>query len=155
MKNSIKGFLGLSAYIDKCLQDIYKEKGLALKKIIYDWAKIVGNDLANYTIPYKISLTRKNNISERVLHILVANSSFSSELYYMLDMILEKIAFYVGAGYITQLKLDLKPSFSLVHRSEEIVMTGKLPDIKIEGIEDSDLENSLGKLGQAIHTKQK
>ena len=150
MKNNIKGFLILSSYVDKCLYGLYKSKGLALKKIIYDWHKIVGDNLSKYTLPYKVTIDKRDGKQKRLLHVFVANSSFSSELFHMSNIILEKIRVYVGTDYIDQLRLNVNPSLSADIGFEEEQVVRDLPEISIEGIEDTDLEKSLKKLGQAI-----
>lgn len=155
MKNSIKGFINLSAYVDRCLQETYKTKGLALKKIIYDWPKIVGENLADYAIPYKVTIGQGKEDQKRILHIFVANNAFSSELYYLSNTILEKIALYTGSEYIAQLKFDLRPSLSSSQLIEDDVMPVLSESPDIEGIEDPALENSLRKFGQFVLTIQK
>ena len=150
MKNSIKGFINLSAYVDRCLQETYKTKGLALKKIIYDWPKIVGENLSDYAIPYKVTIGQGKDDQKRILHIFVANNAFSSELFYLSNTILEKITLYTGAEYIAQLKFDLRPSLSFSQLIEEDVMPILAESPNIDGIEDTALENSLRKFGQFV-----
>lgn len=153
MKNSIKGFINLSAYVDRCLQETYKTKGLALKKIIYDWPKIVGKSLSNYAIPYKVTLGQ--DTQKRILHIFVANNAFSSELFYLSNTILEKIALYTGSEYIAQLRFDLRPSLSSSQIIEEDIMPILAESPNIHGIDDPVLEESLKKFGRFILTIEK
>jgi hypothetical protein len=155
MKNTIKGFINLSAYVDRCLQETYKTKGLALKKIIYDWPKIVGENLSDYAIPYKVTNGQGRESQKRILHIFVANNSFSSELFYLSGTILEKIALYTGSDYVDQLKFDLKPSLSSSQLSEEDISPILSEDPNIDGIEDPILEDSLRKFGQFVLAHQK
>ena len=149
MKNSVKGFINLSAYVDRCLQETYKVKGIVLKKIVYDWPKIVGENLSNYAIPYKVTI-QDQNVQKRALHVFVANNAFSSELFYLSNTILEKIAFYTGSEYISQLKFDLRPSLSLFQQADEdiIPILSESPDIN--GVEDFALKESLQKFGKFI-----
>ncbi len=150
MKSNIKGFLILSNYVDKCLNEIYKSKGIALKKILYDWHAIVGDSLSSYTLPYKVTVDKREQKTKRVLHIFVANSCFSSELFHMSNIIVEKIQFYTGDDYIDQLRFDLNPSLRIDTFLEEDQIPINQPKIDIEGIEDACLEDSLTKLGQSI-----
>jgi len=142
------GFVSLSSYIDICLRTMYKTKGTALKKIIYDWNKIVGEEASSFTTPYKVSTQKQKSKIERILHIFVTNSAFSSELHYMSNIILEKISFYVGSNYITRLKIDLNPIKRHIQTEEK--STKAHIDIDTKGIEDEQLALSLKKLGQAI-----
>lgn len=151
MKNTIKGFPSLAIYIDICLQNIYKTKGVALKKIIYDWDKIVGNNLAEQTLPYKISTNRNQKDAGTTLHIFVANGAVSSQLYYMTNLILEKIATYVGSNYISQVKYEINHRVEANNSGkDELINLNKVPEVEIEGIEDELLKSSLQKLAKTI-----
>ena len=150
MKNNYKGFASLSMMVDRCLGEVYKNKGLALKKIIYDWEKIVGGNLYAYTLPYKISGSKKDGGQERVLRIFVANNSFSTQLHYMANTILERIASYVGSDYISQLRFDLKPSLAANYKTEDETLVTNNVAVVVDGIEDESLKSRLEAFGRAI-----
>lgn len=151
MKNTIKGFPSLAVHIDICMQNIYKTKGIALKKIIYDWDKIIGASLAEQTLPYKISTNRNQKNAGATLHIFVANGAVSSQLYYMTNLILEKIVTYVGANHINQIKYEINHRVEANNSDEdELIDLNKAPEVEIEGIEDELLKASLQKLARTI-----
>lgn len=150
-RNNYKGSPHISLFIDRCLQPIYFKKGVEIKKIIYDWEEIIGTDIGTETVPYKITRNSFKQQPTYTIHIFVNNPSISTQLYYMTQIILEKITNYVGSNYITQIKYEINHKVGKKQESDAILDLSKIPEPTIKGIDDNDLLTSLQRFGKYIH----
>ena len=107
-KPEFKLFIGLHKIEDLVFlvnKAVIGKKGLHYQKLLKDWSLIIGNDVARYTIPTKISSMRNKGVPENILFIATNNSSAAAELVYQVNIIKEQINFYFGYQYVHQVKI--------------------------------------------------
>lgn len=90
---------------DTILSKILSKHDLHLKKIIFNWADIIGPGLSEYTSPLKL----EKKSEESILHLSVSNSAVSAEIHYLKNQIIEKITFFLGKPVVTDIKISFKP----------------------------------------------
>ena len=94
----------ISHDINKIIYKVYKVKHPILGEIIFNWQKIVGIKYSNNTLPIKINSTRENNKKINILFIEVDKSSISVEIAFQQDIIIERIAIYMGYKAINKIR---------------------------------------------------
>ena len=129
--------IGLIA--EKLLAPALSKQNLHIKKIIFNWESIVGEDLAKFTAPMKI-MTRDG---KGLLYISTSNSAVGTSLFYIKDAIMAKISTFIGKEAIEDIKIILQPASSPEPVPED-TLTYTTPDIS--SITDSDLQINLAKL---------
>lgn len=135
------------------------KKGVHYQKLIKDWPRIVGEELARYTIPTKISSMKRKNTIENTLYLATNNAASSTELVYHIGIIKEQINSYLGYLYIHQIKL-MQATFKTqsIHEasfkklsSEEVV---RLKDLVNGYSQDDEIKESLKNLATSILTSK-
>lgn len=79
-------------------------KGMLEMEILSDWTAIVGEELAQYSLPQKISF-RKDERSNGTLELLVLSGAFALEIQHRESQILNKINAYFGYDAVAKLKI--------------------------------------------------
>jgi hypothetical protein len=147
----------LAQSLTQALKPAYKKHGFAEHRILTEWDRIVGSELAGYSLPQKLSQSRSRQ-EGGTLHLLVA-SGRALELQHMQPVIVSRIATYFGYAAVTRL------AFTQVHsalfRKEEIKPPPPEPAadpdlIALAGqCEDERLRSALLSLGQALAAVEK
>jgi hypothetical protein len=122
------------------------KKGLHYQKLLKDWAKIVGDEVARYAIPTKISTLRQKNKIDNVLYMATNNSAAATELVYLVGVVREQINFYFGYEYIQQIKL-VQAAFK-VKVSEELIVKKLSPE------QSSQLDSLINQYNQEDEIKE-
>ncbi len=137
--------------IEPLIKPIYKKHGFAEYRILTEWNKIAGDDLASCSLPQKLTSTR--NQHGGILHILAA-SGRALELQHMEPVILDRIATYFGYRAVQKIKFT-QTSSSLFRKSisrkpeEKGVISEKLAALVGE-CTDEELRNILLLLGSRL-----
>lgn len=132
-------------------------------EIILNWRDIVGEDLANYSNPQKISFL-KGERSNGNLHMEVPSGAFALELQHKEKIIIEKINVYFGYNAVSKLsisqnidmnisKIDIdtkQDKKTLVTKEEENYIKEVVNDL-----ENPKLKAVLEKLGTNIISSNK
>jgi len=135
------------------------KKGVHYQKLLKDWTKIVGEDLANYAIPIKISSFKRKNTAENILYLATNNAASSAELVYHLGIIKEQINCYFGYPYIQQIKV-VQASFQIQPKSEEVDIAFSAEDtLKLNQLiagyhQDDSIKDALERLAGLILTRK-
>ncbi len=153
--------------VERCLSDIVFDinkpligkKGVHYQKMLKDWAKIIGEKLARYTVPMKIASIKRKDHFENVLYLATNNAAAATELVYYLNVIKEQINLYLGYQYIHQIKL-VQEVFSV--EREKVVYNdslsekdkAKLDQLVSEYNQNDDVKEALEGLAKAILTKK-
>jgi hypothetical protein len=90
--------------VNKIIYKIYKAKNPILGEIILNWQKIVGIKYSNNTFPLKISNLRDGKQKINILLVEVDNSSISVEMAFQQDVIIERMAVYMGHKAINKIR---------------------------------------------------
>ncbi|MEO0009009.1 MAG: DUF721 domain-containing protein [candidate division WOR-3 bacterium] len=90
--------------IAESLPAVLKEIGLAEKvaafQAVVQWSEIVGPAIARHT--------RALGIEGQTLLVAVDSPAWMTQLFYLRDEILKKVAEHIGAGLVTEIRLVLK-----------------------------------------------
>ena len=140
------------------------KQGLVEMKILTAWNSIVGDDLAKYSIPEKISFV-KDNRDNGILHLVVANGSYALQIGHKTTIILEKINTFFGYKAVSQIKISQneapfyhheetifedKTNKKLVSDQEQNYIVEITKDVK-----NSELKKRLQSLGENIFKQNK
>lgn len=98
---SIKNIMG--GVIAKCCE----KHGLMHHKLITDWQKIVGNELAQHSSPIKLHFTKNSTIRGKLI-ISILNPGNAMKLQMMSDVIIRSINIYFGYKAVSELRFVVK-----------------------------------------------
>jgi len=101
---------------DKILYRIFKRHHSLLAEIIMKWPKIVGVQFSSCSYPLKLSFLylpgKKMNTGKNqqrfLLYIVVADNATAISINYQQNLILERIAMYLGYKVIDKCKIIVK-----------------------------------------------
>src|SRR4051812_45889061 len=97
--------------INRIIYKIYKKKHPLLAEIILNWQKIVGIKYGNNTFPLKISSIREKQKKINILLVEVNNSSLSMEMSFQQDVIIERMAVYLGYKGINKIRMIINERY--------------------------------------------
>lgn len=87
----------------------YKQRGFAEQRIITDWPMIVGELVARYSQPKKLSFPKEAR-EHGVLLIEVYDSAFATELHFLGPLIIDKLAAYFGYKAVGSITIQHRPA---------------------------------------------
>jgi len=93
--------------VNKIIYKIYKNKNPVLAEIIINWQKIVGAKYS-HTLPLKISTTRDKKQKINILMVEVNNAATSVEIAFQQEIIIERLAVYMGYKAINKIRTIVK-----------------------------------------------
>lgn len=94
--------------VNKIIYKIYKNKNPVLADIIINWPKIVGVKYSQNTLPLKINTLRDKNKKINILMVEVSNAATSVEIAFQQDIIIERVAVYMGYKAINKIRTIVK-----------------------------------------------
>ncbi|MBL8677396.1 MAG: DUF721 domain-containing protein [Alphaproteobacteria bacterium] len=154
MKHNNKfGPVRLGLFTQRLVKPVFKNRGLMEGRIITHWPQIVGEKFAHISFAEKITFP-KGKRSEGTLHLNVTSSG-ALLFQYAQDLILERVNTFFGYKALSKLRMihDLKlqrevktPSTPKILTEEEKAWLKK----QTEGVEDSELQAYLQRLGEAV-----
>ena len=156
------GIRELSQMLNVVTKPAFRRRGFAENKILTDWKLIVGDRVAEYSIPRRISFARDKK-SDGTLYVEVYDGGMAMELEYMKNIVLEKIAQYFGYKAVAEIRIKQKPGGKLFKtKVEEPYVEPQVPDGKkggfdelMSGIEDEQLREALSSLGRKVLSSEK
>lgn len=164
-KKGAAGARPIGAFLSKTLDPIARARGFATTSLFSDWGTIVGDDLASFTAPDKISWPR--HIEDREVGasasayredgatlVLKVDGPRAIELQHRSEQILDRVNRYFGYRAIAQLRFLQAP----VRRRHGAAKSPVLEEIALEGpadIWDTDLRRALTKLGSYLRGKMR
>lgn len=146
-----------SVLLNENIKKFSLKRGFFEPRMIYDWHLIVGEELAKYSYPKRLSYVNRKK-KDAVLHISASNSSIAMNIEYKKGIIIENISVYFGLDFIKSIKVFQYPQFESnlpkedpVENNQEISLDKrkKLDEI-ICNIEDPDLKEVLFSLGNSV-----
>jgi hypothetical protein len=90
--------------VNNIIYKIYKNKNPLLANIIINWQKIVGAKYMNNSFPLKINTVREKGKKLNILMVEVNSSSTSVEIAFQQDVIIERLAVYMGYKAIDKIR---------------------------------------------------
>ncbi len=94
--------------VNKIIYKIYKNKNPILAEIIVNWQKIVGVKYSQNTLPLKINTIRDKNQRINILMVEVSNAAISVEIAFQQEIIIERLAVYMGYKAINKIRTIVK-----------------------------------------------
>lgn len=143
--SSYQGLHKLDDLVFRVNKPIIGKKGIHFQKLLKDWSIIVGEDIANYTIPTKITTSRTKSFPENILFIATNNTALSAELVYQLGIIKEQLNLYFGYEYIHQIKI-IQASFltgKRLEKDEAVKFSQEQQDKAKQLVESYDFEDEI------------
>lgn len=163
-EHKASGLENLSASMSPLIKKLLGNKGLIEIDLLSNWQNIVGQEIAEHSMPQKI-VFKPNCRNDGTLHLLVAGSAFALEIQHKLPIILEKINTFFGYKAIA--KITIMQNDEFINTSLPTVSEDK-PDKKLvtkqeqtyinevtEGIQNSELKEQLKSLGESIFKNNK
>lgn len=100
----------ISQDVKSLVRKILKNHHPIFAEILINWDKIVGSKFCNKTKPLKILSVREKGQKISILQIVADNPSVALEISYYQDIIIERIAVYLGFNGISKLRIVLQTS---------------------------------------------
>ncbi len=91
--------------VNKLVHNIFKRQHPILAAIIVNWQKIVGVKFYEKVTPLKIITSKEAGKKINILYIRAEDSSASMEVSYQQELIIERIAIYLGYKGIHKIKI--------------------------------------------------
>ncbi len=91
--------------VTKIVRNIFKYKDPILAELIFNWSKIVGIKFSNKTYPMKVSNYKEKGRLQKLLIIKSSNEALSLELSFQQDIIIERLAVYLGYKAINKIRV--------------------------------------------------
>jgi len=89
------------------IKRIFGRQHPLLPRIMINWPKIVGLKFSSISYPLKISKSRDKGKEINILHIQVKNSSIALEMSFQQEIIIERIALYLGFKLISSMRVTV------------------------------------------------
>lgn len=151
----------LAASLPRIAGKALGKRGLAEGGLVTDWTAIVGDQIADSTLPIKLAFAGRER-REGTLHLRVAGA-IALELQHLEPQLIERINAYLGYGAVARLRLERGPLPKPVRRRLAEPKAAPLApaetaaiDRSVAGIADEALRQSLARLGStlAAHAKK-
>jgi hypothetical protein len=94
--------------VNKLVHKVFRRQNPILAEIIVNWGKVVGIKFSQNNYPLKVTTSKEKGKKINVLHIASDNSSSSMEIAYQQELILERIAIYLGYKAIHKIRLVVR-----------------------------------------------
>jgi len=86
----------ISSEVNNLVYNLFKKRHPILAEIIINWEKIVGVKFSSKATPVKISTRKESRKKINILYIKTDNSSISMEISYHKELMIERMAIYLG-----------------------------------------------------------
>jgi hypothetical protein len=151
----------LAASLPKIAGKALGKRGLAEGGLVTDWAAIVGEQVAQATLPLKLAFTGRER-RDGTLHLRVAGA-IALELQHLEPQLIERINAYLGYGAVARLRLERGPLPKPLRprRLAEPLAAPLAPAESaaiarsVAGISDEPLRQSLARLGATLAAQAK
>ncbi len=97
----------ISENLDKVLRTVFAKHSKAFAEIMINWPSITGGKFGSSTAPIKISMITENKVKINLLHIKAQDAATGLEFTYHQNIILERIAIYLGYKAVDKLRITL------------------------------------------------
>jgi hypothetical protein len=148
------GTKSVSSVMDKMLKPYLQKGGYAFATLILDWQKIVGQEIAAYTLPLKLIFSKK----EKDVYTLILQVEPASALMvgFQKGLILEKITTFYGRKFIVDIDLKQIPLHKKKREHKKIKALIPLSqDLKekIQDIQNEELKKALEAFGSTFFNR--
>ncbi|MCQ2734445.1 MAG: DUF721 domain-containing protein [Alphaproteobacteria bacterium] len=162
-EHQTKDLTALSKTMMPLIRQLLGTRGLIEIELISNWENIVGKNLAQFSLPQKISFHKDG--TNGCLTISVLSGAFAMEIKQNETDILEKINSYFGYKALSKLKIlqNANPTaFSVSQKSTDNLKKCLVSEAEenyitelVKDVENSDLRQTLINLGNAVIAQHK
>ncbi|MBI1363317.1 MAG: DUF721 domain-containing protein [Proteobacteria bacterium] len=133
----------LGPSVQKLVKPLALKNGFADVRVLSNWSKIVGADMARYIRPLKLS--------NKVLQVAAADSNWAMQVSYQAPVLIEQINRYFGFQAVTR----IQPQQSYFETDEQQPVAVPQPDgaakvralARTQDVKDDTLRAALASLG--------
>ncbi len=145
------------------IKPVLGKQGLNAIEVVTSWPLIVGERIARYSIPLKLTRPRFEG-HEGTLHIQVASGGFALELQHQEPQILERINGYFGYRAVGKLRFIQAPLPKRPDQADRAQPETQAPlapeqqamlETTLDGIQNPALRAALSGLGERVLRKNK
>ena len=151
-RRGARGPRALGESILRLTRPIFGQRGFAAAEVITDWPRIIGADVAAYSLPERIAFPTGKR-SGGTLHLRVEPGGYATGVQHMAPQIIERINTYFGYGAVADLRIIQAP---LPERPKERARANPAPPSSPPLSNDTDgdpLDRALQSLGRKILNK--
>lgn len=94
--------------VNKLIYNIFKRHNPVLAAIIVNWGAVVGVKFSAKSTPLKIVSQREQSRKINILYISTSDASLSMEIAFQQEIIIERIAVYLGYKAIHKIKVVVR-----------------------------------------------
>ncbi len=102
-KEPPRGMKTLGGALHEVVAPVYQARGFAEVKLIADWIKVVGAEVAEKSTPLKVTFPQGQQVDGTLL--VAVQGGYAIEIQHLEPLILEKIATYLGYRAISRVKI--------------------------------------------------
>lgn len=138
---------------------ILGKRGLAEGDILGHWSSIVGETVARFAIPERVTFPRGQRDGGELI-VRVASGPFATQMQHDAPRIIQRVNAYFGYPAIARIKLFQAP-LPLPRKSRHVDLPPLDPveeselQLSLESVTDPDLRASLERLGRAMRQRAK
>ena len=144
-------FKKIGETLTKILEKKLKKANFIEISIIKNWKEIVGDDIAKYCWPIKITFSNENNLSSKI--IIQVKRGWSLEIEHKSYEIIDKLNQYFGYKAISKINIIQNFDEDIVETKKNIIkkrITKKNYSKEISNIKQSKLQKALLKLDKTL-----
>ena len=148
-----RGLQSAAAAVTRVAAPMWRKRGFAESRVITDWPSIVGDAIAPYCVPLRI--TRPRGQAGGALYVRAAGA-WAVELHHLSPQILDRVNGFLGFQAITELKIVQGPIAAAAQRRRPKPLP---PDARslisdaVSDVSDDGLRDALERLGESLHRR--
>ncbi len=150
----------MSDIVGTLAKGIFGRKNLLFGKMLAEWPRIAGDDMASRTAPLDLKFSKKADNNQAILHLAV-QPAYATEFLYQKPVLIERLNIFFGYPAIKDIKIIQNsevmnrkktgaPQTRPVTLQEEQNIEGL-----VAGIKEDDLQTALKNWGKAILSRKK
>ena len=163
-EHTLTDLTSLAKTMQPLIKQLLGDKGLLLIELLHNWALIVGADLAQYTLPHKLSFPQ-NERSNGTLYLTTLSGAFAMEVQQRTPQIIRQVNQFFGYNAVANLKIlqtgnpeDLQPRKKTLEYVQKNVVSAAeenyITDIT-KDIDSPELRERLQNLGRLVFNQHK
>lgn len=102
-KEPPRGMKTLGGALHEVVAPVYQARGFAEAKLIADWLKVVGAEMAEKATPLKVTFPQGQQVDGTL--VIAVQGGHAIEIQHLEPIILEKIATYLGHRAVSRVKI--------------------------------------------------
>lgn len=102
-KEPPRGMKTLGGALHEVVAPVYRARGFAEAKLLSDWLKVVGSEMAEKATPLKVTFPQGQHIGGTL--VVAVQGGYALEIQHLEPLILEKIATYLGYRAVNRMKI--------------------------------------------------